>query len=180
MKYYIVALFDEETYSVISPIQRNMSKKFRANRNSPSPFIPLALVDNPNLDKLYPLIDKVISPYKSFRIDANDLVYLSEPTKSVNLKLDNKGYIKRISRSILDTLSLHGFNVKSVGSDNFISLANLGYVPKDYKKQDVKLNFPDIYTKGNFVKLRIKSIEVWKLPTIKKNTPLKTYVLKDF
>ena len=58
MKYYIVALFDEETYQVISPIQRNMSKKFRANRNSPAPFIPLAFIDNPNLEKLYPIIEK--------------------------------------------------------------------------------------------------------------------------
>ena len=71
-----------------------MSKKFRANRNSPAPYIPLAVIDNPNLDKLNPILNKIISPYKSFRIDANDLVYLSEPTKTVNLKVDNKGYIK--------------------------------------------------------------------------------------
>ena len=93
--------------------------------------------------------------------------------------MDNKGYIKRLSRSLCDALSLHGFTVKSLG-DNFISLANLGYVPKDYRKQDVKLNFPDIYNSNNYVKLRIKSIEIWKLPTVKKNVPVKTYVLKDF
>ena len=34
MKYYIVALFDEEAYQVISPIQKNISRKFRTNRNS--------------------------------------------------------------------------------------------------------------------------------------------------
>ncbi len=45
MKYYIVALFDEETYQVISPIQRNMSKKFRANRNSPMPFVLLTSIE---------------------------------------------------------------------------------------------------------------------------------------
>ena len=179
MKYYIVALFDEETYQVISPIQRNMSKKFRANRNSPAPFVLLAAIENPNLDKLYPVIDKIITPYKTFRIDASDLVYLFEPTKSINLKIDDKGYIKRLSRSLVDMLELNGFTVKAFG-DNFVSLANLGYIPKDYKKQDVKLNFPEIYNANNFVKLRIKSIEVWKLPTVKKNTPLKSYVLKEF
>lgn len=179
MKYYIVALFDEETYQVISPIQRNMSKKFRANRNSPLPFIPLIGIENPNLDKLYPIIDKLIAPYKSFRVDVSDLVYLSEPTKSVNLKIDNKGYIKRLSRNFFDTLSINGFNVKSF-SDTFISLANLGYIPKDYKKQDVKLNFPEIYAKESYIKLRIKSIEIWKLPTIKKNPPLKACELKSF
>lgn len=179
MKYYVVALFDEDTYQIIAPIQRNMSKKFRANRNSPAPYIPLAIIDNPNLDKLNPILNKIISPYKSFRIDANDLVYLSETTKTVNLKLDNKGYIKRLSRSICDTLSLHGFSIKTLG-ENFISLANLGYIPKDYKKQDVKLNFPDIYCDSNIVKLRIKSIEIWKLPTVKKNTPIQSYPLKSF
>lgn len=179
MKYYIVALFDEETYQVISPIQRNMSKKFRANRNSPAPFVLLSTIENPNLDKLYPVVDKIVSPYKSFRIDASDLVYLFEPTKSINLKIDDKGYIKRLSRSLFDTLDLNGFSVKSFG-DNFISLANLGYVPKDYKKQDLKLNFPELYDKNNFIKLRIKSIEIWKLPTVRKNTPLKSYMLKDF
>ena len=179
MKYYIVALFDEDTYQIITPIQRNMSKKFRANRNSPAPYIPLAIIDNPNLDKLDPILDKIISPYKSFRIDANDLVYLSESTKTVNLKLDNKGYIKRLSRSVYDTLLLYGFNIKPLG-ENCISLASLGYIPKDYKKQDVKLNFPDIYFGNNLIKLRIKSIEVWKLPTVKKNTPILSYTLKDF
>jgi hypothetical protein len=179
MKYYIVALFDEETYQVISPIQRNMSKKFRANRNSPVPFVLLTSIENPNLDKLYSVVDKIIAPYKSFRIDASDLVYLFEPTKSVNLKIDDKGYIKRLSRSLFDTLELNGFSVKSFG-DNFVSLANLGFIPKDYKKQDVKLNFPEIYDENSFVKLRIKSIEIWKLPTIKKNVPLKSYTLKDF
>ncbi|MFW2491922.1 hypothetical protein D2A34_25710 [Clostridium chromiireducens] len=179
MKYYIVALFDEETYQVISPIQRNMSKKFRANRNSPVPFVLLTSIENPNLDRLYPVMDKVIAPYKTFRIDASDLVYLFEPTKSINLKIDDKGYIKRLSRSLSDVLDLNGFTVKSFG-DNFISLANLGYVPKDYKKQDVKLNFPEIYDNNNLVKLRIKSIEIWKLPIVKKNTPIKSYILKDF
>lgn len=179
MKYYIVALFDEETYQVISPIQRNMSKKFRANRNSPAPFIPLSCVEVQNPDKLLPIIDKIIAPYKSFRVDANDLVYLFEPTKSINLKMDNKGYITRLSRCLCDTLSLNGFSVKSF-DENFISLANLSYISKDYKKQDVKLNFPDIYDKDNYIKLRVKSIEIWKLPTVKKNIPIKSYTLKDF
>ena len=179
MKYYIVALFDEEAYQVISPIQKNISRKFRTNRNSPQPFIPLISIENPDLDKLYPLVDKLIAPYKTFRVNANDTVYPLDQTKSINLRLDNKGYIKRLSRSICDTLSLHGFNIKTLG-ENFISLANLGYIPKDYKKQDVKLNFPDIYCDSNIVKLRIKSIEIWKLPTVKKNTPIQSYPLKSF
>lgn len=179
MNYYIVALFDEDTYQVISPIQRNMSKKFRANRNSPMPFVLLTTVEKPNLDKLYPVVDKIVNSYKSFRIDANDSVSLFEPTKSVNLKIEDKGYIKRLSRCLLDQLELNGFAVSNF-EENFVSLANVSYIPKDSKKQEVKLNFPEIYTKDNCVKLRIKSIEIWKLPTVKKNIPLKSYILRDF
>ena len=179
MKYYIVALFDEEAYQVISPIQKNISRKFRTNRNSPQPFIPLISIENPDLDKLYPLVDKLIAPYETFRVDANDTVYPLDQTKSINLRLDNKGYIKRIARNLFDTLSLHGFNVKCF-EDNFILLGNLPYVPKDNKKQTIKLNYPDLYDKDNFLKLKIKNIEIWKLPAAKKNIPIKSYELKSF
>lgn len=179
MKYYIVALFDEETYQIISPIQRNMSKKFRANRNSPPPFIPLVSIENPNMDKLYPIVDKIISPYKSFRISASNLVTVSESTKTVNLKIDNKGYIKRLSRCFFDSLTLNNFNAKPF-NENFISLANLSYVSKDSKKQEIVLNFPDLYNDSDYIKLRIKSIEIWKLPVVKKISPVQTYELKTF
>ena len=179
MKYYIVALFDEETYQIISPIQRNMSKKFRANRNSPLPFIPLVSVENPNMDKLCPIIEKLIAPYKSFRIDASNLVTVSESSKSVNLKIDNKGYIKRLSRCFFDSLVLNNFNAKPF-NENFVYLANLNYISKDSKKQEIKLNFPDLYNDSDYIKLRIKSIEIWKLPVVKKIVPLQKYELKSF
>ena len=44
MKYYLVALFDDESYKNLNPIQKNLSKKFRANRNSPAPYIPLEVI----------------------------------------------------------------------------------------------------------------------------------------
>ncbi|KIL08313.1 hypothetical protein SR42_04615 [Clostridium botulinum] len=179
MKYYIVAVFDDETYQLISPIQKNMSKKFRGNRNSPVPFIPLCIIDNPNFDKLYPIINKIISPYKVFRIDALDSVYLYDNTRSVNLRIDNRGYIKRISRALSDMLILSGFNIKTF-DETFVSLSNLGYISKDYKKQDIKLNFPYLYKNNPYIKLKIKKIEVWKIPTSKKDLPLKSFVLKEF
>lgn len=179
MKYYVVAVFDDETYHLISPIQKNMSKKFRGNRNSPMPFIPLCMIENPNLDKLYPIIKKVTSPYKFFRIDASDCVYPCDNTRSINLRIDNKGYIKRISRSLNDILILSGFNVKTF-EELFISLSNLGYISKDYKRQDVILNLPYLYKNNSFIKLKVTKIEVWKIPASKKDLPLKTFQLKEF
>ena len=52
MKYYLVALFDDVSYKNLSPIQRSLSKKYRSNRNSPIPYIPLEVIENPNIDKL--------------------------------------------------------------------------------------------------------------------------------
>lgn len=63
---------------------KNISRKFRTNRNSPQPFIPLISIENPDLDKLYPLVDKLIAPYKTFRVNANDTVYPLDQTKSIN------------------------------------------------------------------------------------------------
>ena len=177
MKYYIVALFDKETYQIITPIQKNISKKFRTTRNSTQPFIPLVSIENPNIDKLAPIVNKIISPYKAFKVDANDYVYSYEQTKSVNLKLDNKGYIKTISRNLYDALLLNGFNVKSF-DENFICLGNVPYVSKDAKKQNFKINYPNLYDSNNFLKLKINSIEIWKLPVLRKNTPVISYELR--
>ena len=63
MKYYLVALFDDESYKNLNPVQRNLSKKFKANRNSPIPYIPLEIVENPNIEKLNEIVDKIIKPY---------------------------------------------------------------------------------------------------------------------
>ena len=49
MKYYIVAMFDDDSYESIAPIQKNLSKKFRGNRHSPMPYIALNILDNPNM-----------------------------------------------------------------------------------------------------------------------------------
>lgn len=110
-----------------------MFKKFRVNRNLFLFFILFVGIESFNLDKFYFIIDKFIVFYKSFRIDVSDLVYLFELIKSINLKIDNKGYIKRFFCNFFDILFINGFNVKFFG-DNFIFFVNLGYVFKDYKK----------------------------------------------
>ena len=71
MKYYLVALFDDESYKNLSPIQKNLSKRYKANRNSPIPYIPLEVLENPNIDKLNLVIDKVLKPYKFFKVFAS-------------------------------------------------------------------------------------------------------------
>ncbi|GAB6168785.1 2'-5' RNA ligase family protein [Clostridium carnis] len=175
MKYYLVALFDDESYKNLTPIQRNFSKKFRANRSSPAPYIPLEVVENPNVDKLDLVIEKIVKPYKYFKVQMCNQVSISETHKTLNVKIEDRGYIKRLNRLMNDTLKLYGFNIKNHNNEvpMYISLANLNYIPKDIKKTDGEVSF-----KSNFDTLKVNRIELWKVSNNKKETIIKSYPLK--
>ncbi|MGG7144426.1 hypothetical protein ACQPVP_13295 [Clostridium nigeriense] len=175
MKYYLVALFDDESYKNLNPIQKNLSKKFRANRNSPTPYIPLEVIENPNIDKLDVVVDKIIKPYKNFKVQLSPEVSISETNKTLNMKIQEVGYIKRINRLMNDTLRLHGFNVQetSGNSSMHISLANLNFIPKDMKRIDGEIKF-----KSKCDTLKVDRIELWKISNNKRETLIKSYPLK--
>lgn len=175
MKYHLVALFDDESYKNLNTVQRNLSKKFKANRNYPLPHIILEVIENPNINKLDPVIDKIIKPYKNFKVKLFNEVSISESNKTLNIKIDDVGYIKRIARLTEDTLKLHGFNINSI-SDGSLSIlvANLNNIPKDIKK------FNNVSTfNSNFDTLKVNRIELWKLTSNKKDTLVKSYPLKS-
>lgn len=176
MKYYLVALFDEESYKNLMPIQRNLSKKFRANRNSPTPYIPLEVVENPNIDKLDLVLEKIVKPYKHFKVQLSTQVSISEANKTLNVSIEDRGYIKRLNRLINDTLKLHGFITKDFNIDlsMHISLATLNYVPKDMKKTDSEITY-----KSDVNTLKVNRIEIWKVSNNKRETLVKSYPLKE-
>lgn len=176
MRYYLVALFDEESYKCLNPIQKNLSKKFRANRNSPTPYIPLEVVENPNVDKLDVVVEKLIKPYKNFKIQLCTKVSVCESNKTLNVKIEDRGYIKRLNRLINDTLKLHGFNIKNYNNEPsmHISIANLNYIPKDMKRIDGEVNF-----KSNVETLKVNRLELWKVSSNKRETLIKSYPLKQ-
>ena len=175
MKYYLVALFDDESYKNLNPIQKNLSKKFRANRNSPAPYIPLEIIENPNIDKLDIVIDKIVKPYKNFKVQLLKEVSVSETNKTLNIKIQDVGYIKRMNRLMNDTLRLHGFNVQDTSSEPsmHISLANLNFIPRDMKKIDGEVNF-----KPKCDTLKVDRIELWRFSNNKRETLIKSYPLK--
>lgn len=175
MKYYLVALFDDESYKNLNPIQKNLSKKFRANRNSPTPYIPLEIIENPNIDKLDVVVDKIVKPYKHFKVQLSPEVSVSETSKTLNMKIQEVGYIKRLNRLMNDTLRLHGFNVQETSGDPsmHISLANLNFIPKDMKRIDGEIKF-----KSKCDTLKVDRIELWKFSNNKRETLIKSYPLK--
>ena len=175
MKYYLVALFDDESYKNLNPIQKNLSKKFRANRNSPAPYIPLEVIENPNIDKLDVVVDKIVKPYKNFKVQLMKEVTISENNKTLNIKIQDVGYIKRMNRLRNDTLKLHGFNVDENSNElpMHISLANLNFIPRDIKKHDGEISF-----KAKCDTLKVDRIELWRFSNNKRETLVKSYPLK--
>lgn len=176
MKYYLVALFDDESYKKLNPIQRNLSKKYRANRNSPIPYIPIEVLENPNTDKLDLVIEKILKSYKIFKVELTNKAFISEANKTLNIKIEDIGYIKRLNRLLSDTLKLHSFNTKNYNDADLnmhISLANLNYVPKDLKKSE------DDDFECTFNTLYVDRIELWKISNNKRETLVKTYKLRD-
>ena len=107
MKYYIVALLDKNSYDEILPLQRKYSKKFKANRNSPTPFIAIDVVDTSNIDKIISIMDKIIAPYKKFKIEYSDIVDVYPSLKTINMHVENRGYIKKITTTLTDRLVIN-------------------------------------------------------------------------
>lgn len=177
MKYYLVALFDDESYKNLNPIQRNLSKKYRANRNSPIPYIPLEVLENPNVDKLNTVIDKIIKPYKHFKVEVSSKVSICDSNKTLNLKIEDVGYIKRLNRLLSDNLQLHGFNVKGIESEEVLqlTLANINYNNRDNKKV-----ISPIDSRFNISTLKVNRLELWKISNTRRETLIQTYPLKHF
>ncbi|WP_300382735.1 hypothetical protein [Clostridium sp.] len=175
MKYYLVAVFDEQSYKNLNPIQKNLSKRFRANRNSPTPYVLLDIVENPAIDKLEPVVEKIVNPYKLFKVQLTNEVYFSENNKNLNIKISDVGYIKRMSRLFTDTLQLHGFNVldSNLETSMNLSIANINYVPKDIKKSEGEITY-----NCTCETLKVDRIEIWKFANNKKEVVIKSYPLK--
>ena len=173
MKYYLVALFDDVSYKNLSPIQRSLSKRYRANRNSPIPYIPLEVIENPNIDKLNTVIDKILKPYKNFKVELSSTVTLCDSNKTLNLKIEKIGYIKKLDRLIGDNLKMYGFNVKNDNSDLHLSLANINYINRDNKKFDTEIEY-----KPSILTLKVNRLELWKISNNRRETLIQTYPLK--
>lgn len=177
MKYYLVALFDNNSNEQIAPIKRDLSKKYRLPRQQVYSHIILKTFDSPNIEKLDEVLIKMFKPYKKFKVElTGDIFCYENSPKNLNLKIENKGYIKKISRSLNDMLKLHGFNVRDERSQLSISINN-SFMPRDFKK-DFNNN---IIFKGThqFETLKIDRVELWKISN-KKETIIKSYILRNY
>ena len=182
MKYFLVALFDDQSNSTIQNIQRNICRKYKLYKNSPNLYIPISAITNPDLEKLDGVISKIMVPYKKFKVGINNSIVLSENSTQVSVKVEDKGYIFRLARNITDTLDLHGFNVKS-DNDNIdlrILLANANHLIKKSCNGGT-ISIDDTLNKGEFLKfVKVCRLELWKQVSNKKEMLVKTYELRDY
>ena len=182
MKYYLVALFDDDSYKNIEPIQKSLSKKYKLYKNLPTLHITLEIIENPNIEKLDQILTKIISPYKKFKVELKDAICFGEPYKSVNLKVENMGYIKRLCRCINDTLKLHGFHVRTniESWDLHVSLANSYFAQREWKKKEYESACTLVKSENFYNTAKISKIELWKPINNKKEMVVLTYPLKPF
>ena len=116
-------------------------------------------------------MDKILKPYKHFKVELSSTVTLCETNKTLNLKVEEIGYIKRLNRLINENLKLYGFNVKNINDDIHLALANINYINKDNKKTDSEF-------KTNLSTLKVNRLELWKISNNRRETLIQTYPLK--
>ncbi|GCD09323.1 hypothetical protein [Clostridium tagluense] len=182
MRYFLVALFDDGSNATIQNIQRDICRKYKLYKSSPNLYISICTITNPDLEKLDVVVSKIMVPYKKFKVNINNSISLTENLTQVNLKVEDKGYIYRLARSITDTLDLHGFNVKSE-NDNIdlrIPLANANHIIKKSNSTGTITIDTNLDQDAFFKFAKVCRLELWKQVSNKKEIVVKTYDLREY
>lgn len=182
MRYYLVALFDNDSYKEIEELQRSIGKKYKLYKNLPMLHITLEILGDPDINRLDEILLKIFRPYKKFKVEVCDVICFDEPHKSVNLKIENKGYIHRLARVINDTLKLHGFDVRDniQDWDLHISLANTNFAAREWSRNEYAAACSKAKKIGFHRLATINRVELWKPINNKKEMVVKTYNLRDY
>lgn len=184
MKYYLVALFENDSYEVIEKIQKDICRKNKIFKNMPVPHITLEVIADAeqNTDKLYEIISDTIKGYKKFKVESSGIISFDSPYKSFNLMIENKGYIIRLARIINQTLKEHGFNVNT-DAENInlnVSLASTNFSGRELNSKE----FNEATEKAKVQNMRmmatVNRIELWKSTNNKKETVVKSFPFKTF
>ncbi|NLZ49339.1 MAG: 2'-5' RNA ligase family protein [Clostridiales bacterium] len=182
MKYYLVALFDNDSLKDIEKLQRSIAKKYKSNKNQSTLHITLDVIGETDIEKLDKIINKILKPYKRFKVEINNAICFEDPYRTVSLQVENKGYISRLARLINDTLKLHGISVRpSIEDWNLhVSLNSSNFPLRELSKNE----YEAAYNKAkiiNFYKLAtIDRIELWKSMSNRKDMVVKSYPLREY
>ncbi|MDP4178063.1 MAG: 2'-5' RNA ligase family protein [Bacillota bacterium] len=179
MKYYLVAVFDNNTYPNLEIMQKNVCHRYKIYKNLPILHIMLEIIDDPKLDELDNIINNIIKPYKKFKVYSSGDICFDTSFKSISLKVENKGYIVRLFRKINEKLIWSGFKVKDK-NDLYVSLANTNYPIKELSSKEHISVCSEARSRGFNGEGKIDRIELWKSITNKKDMVVRSYELREY
>ncbi|WP_373897284.1 hypothetical protein ACER0A_013960 [Haloimpatiens sp. FM7315] len=179
MKYEIVALFDDVSENHMDYILNKVCRRYKLNKNTYNTYVHLNTIYDVKLEELDPIITKVLKPYKKFKVQLDNDVFVDSNNKFINLKIENKGYINRIARNISDLLNLSGFSTKPNNTPLYVPLTNTINNRKNYYLRNN--NFESLDASIKEASFKITRIEVWKgHVNNKKDFSVKKYELRDY
>lgn len=165
MLYYLVALFDKDSYNLIKPMQESLSNEYKLYKNLPMLHITLAVIEDPDMDKLNQIVYDTVKDYKEFEVHLNGVICFGGDFKSVNLKVDEEsGNIKTISRILHNRLEEVGFTLTS-NPDTWqlhVSLANPYFAQRVWGEEEFESACTKLQNYGFNRELLIDQIQFWR------------------
>lgn len=165
MLYYLVALFNKDSYDLIKPMQKSLSSEYKLYKNLPMLHITLAVIEDPDMDKLNKILSDTLKDYKEFEVHLNGVICFGGDCKSVNLKVDEEsGSIKSISRIIHKRLCEEGFTLTS-NPDTWqlhVSLANPYFAQRVWGEDEFESACIKLKNYGFNRELLIDQIQFWR------------------
>lgn len=180
MKYFLVALFDKNSNKYVENVQRQLCKKFKLYKKQQALHITLEVIDEPDLDAIDSIISDIIKPYKRFKVELNNDICFDSLGKSMNMKVENKGYITRLTRNITEKLKTHGFRVKGNNGDLHVALGNANYSSKKLINDKSQIAWEYDTTETTSQMAKVDRFEIWRAINHKKSQTIKCYDLKEY
>jgi len=180
MKYYLVALFDKDSNEYVEQIQKNLCRKYKLYKSLPLLYIPLEVIGDPDIEKLSKIVTEIIKPYKKFKVLINGAECSNTAVKFANLKVENKGYIVRLTRHFNEKLKVNGFDVKENNTEQDFNIPLTGnfFSNKDIPHRD---NINDGIKSENINRtVTVERIELWRNVNNKKDMMVKKFQLREY
>ncbi|MGV8984070.1 2'-5' RNA ligase family protein [Clostridium sp.] len=167
MIYYLVGLFDEDSYKCIELLQKSICEKYslyRPTTDLPKLHITLEIITDPDIQNLDACLKNILLDYAEFEVELAGVICFDPPFKSVNLNIQNKGTVYELSKNINSILNSKGFTVREhIENWNLhISLANTNFSDREWSDSEY-LAACTLAKDENFSKtIRVNSVELWK------------------
>ncbi|NEU04339.1 MULTISPECIES: hypothetical protein [Clostridium] len=180
MKYYLVAVFDENSSSSLTKIQKSISKKYKLYKNTPVLHIPLGVVNSNDFEKLDEALHKVLAPYKNFKIMIDNKIVFNDSFNTLGFKVEDKGYINKILRSVSNTFPIYNVNIKMPNNGNLnIPIANANHNTRKSAGNGTLYINPQCEKDSYLYTAKVCKFELWKQPTSNREM-IKSYPLKEY